>query len=584
MERNKVIMEVMNPRSVLPSEPPVGLSAPRPETLSGKKFVFIPQKPACDMFFRVLAEVISERIPDTSFTFLPGGLGTDIPDGLLDKCDVWIEGVKTTGGNRTQLAIKLENLGFPGACITVDEFVVQRKREFFCYGMPTMRQVVFSAYEFFSCETKPEKLRKIAEDNYDQIVDALTRPLTDEETNPKPFVYDYGILRFEGDNYAEAHEKFHQYFAEHEMNDGLPVIPPTPEAVKLMLTGTSRDPNEVLGLFPPAFGKATVEKVAINAVMAGAKPEYLPVIIAAIECCLDPGFDFYHISTGSLASRALIVVNGPIAKEIGMNSGMGYLGPGCRANNSIGRAVNLCMINLGWSFFRVECGYQGQPERYTNLVFAENEENSPWESYAISRGFKPEDSIVSIDECTYTNRLGPGGGMRFPLLEMEMKRMAEMLQSGYPALIPEKKKIGPPSPFSVETDVEKKINTACFQFALHLSFAKQLADAGYTKESFAQWLCDQHRLPWEDFSESQQEKILEVAKKGSIPGLTVDDCKPGGTIPTINPKRVTLFVAGANSGQVTGFYGGGLGSNLLGSGLDMTCKKVTGATLTKAGR
>jgi len=582
--QNKVILEVMNPRGNLPAEPPVGLSAPRPETLSGKKFVFIPQKPACDLFLRTLAELIKEKIPDTSFTFLPGGLGTDIPDGVLDKCDVWIEGVKTTGGNRTPLAIKMEKQGKPGVCITVDDFVVQRNREFQCYGMPTMRQVVFSAYEFFACETKPEKLRKIAQDNFVNIVDALTRPLTEAEKNPKPFVYDYGNIRFEGDNYAEVYEKFHRYFADRELNDGLPVVPPTPEAVKWMLTGTSRAPDEVLGLFPPAFGKATVEKVAVNAVMAGAKPEYLPVIIAAIECCMDPGMDFYHISTGSLASRALIVVNGPIAKEIGMNSGMGYLGPGCRANNSIGRTVNLCMINLGWSFFRVECGYQGQPERYTNLVFAENEENSPWESYSIARGFSPQDSIVSIDECTYTNRLGPGGGMRFAPLEMEMMKMAEMLQSGYPALVPEKKKSGPPSPFSIETDVVKQINTACFQFGLHLSFAKQLAAAGYTKKTFTQWLCDQHRLPWDDFSESQQEKIFEAAKKGCIPGLTVDDCVPGGTIPTINPQRVTLFVVGADSGQVTGFYGGGLASNLSGAGLDMVCKKVTGATLTAAGR
>ncbi|NLM83893.1 MAG: hypothetical protein GX189_04200 [Clostridiales bacterium] len=581
---SKVVLEVMSPRAVLPSDPPAGLSAPRPETLSGKKFVFIPQKPACAEFFKALGAVISERYPGTSFTILPGGLGTDIPDGILDKCDVWLEGVKTTGGHRTPLAIKMEKAGKPGACITVDDFVVQRNRELRCFGMPTMRQVVIPAYDFFACETKPEKLRKIAEDNFGQIVDVLTRPLTDEEMHPKPFVYDYGNMVFEGDTYAEAFEKFHQHFTENELNDGLPVIPPTPEAVKWMLTGTSRDPDEVLGLFPPGFGKATVEKVAVNAVMAGAKPEYLPVILAAVECCLEPGFDFYHISTGSLASRALIVVNGPIAKEIGMNSGMGYLGPGCRANNAIGRAVNLCMINLGWSFFRVECGYQGQPERYTHLVFAEDEENSPWESYAVSRGFSPEDSVVFMDECTYTNRLGPGGGMSFPPLELEMQKMAAMLKSGYPALVPDKKRVGPPSPFTIETDIEKKINTACFQFALHLSFARQLHEAGFTKQSFAQWLCDQHRIPWEDFSESQQEKILEVAKKGTIPGLAVDDCRPGGTIPTINPQRVTLFVAGANAGQVTGFYGGGLGSNLLGGGLGMVCRKVTGATLTKAGR
>ena len=115
-----------------------------------------------------------------------------------------------------------------------------------------------------------------------------------------------------------------------------------------MLTGTSRDPQEVVGVMVPRNGRCTVEKIAVNAVMAGAKPEFLPVIIAAIEALTDKAFNLYHIQNGALCSRPVIWVNGPIVKEIGMNCRSGYLGPGNRANASIGRSINLCMINLGW--------------------------------------------------------------------------------------------------------------------------------------------------------------------------------------------------------------------------------------------
>jgi len=133
-------------------------------------------------------------------------------------------------------------------------------------------------------------------------------------------------------------------------------------------------------------------------------------------------------------------------------------------------------------------------------------------------------------------------------------------------------------------DILKLINMQFCEFALHLSFAKQLAEAGYTKQSLAKWLCDRHRLPWDDFSDWQQAALLRIAESGRLPGLTVDDCKSGGTIPTMNPKHISIFVAGAYTGQVTAFYGGGAAVMFTDEDIGLVTKKITGATLTKAGR
>ena len=160
---------------------------------------------------------------------------------------------------------------------------------------------------------------------------------------------------------------------------GLLLIPPTAERLKWMLAGTSRDPNEVIGRIAPKNGIATIEKIAVNAVMAGARPEYLPVIITILEAVSDPRFDLLHMtaSTGSFSLQ--IMVNGPIAERIHLNSGIGLMGYGWRANNTIGHAVRLCLINLGhvWPAEN-DMALIGRPSSHTCHVFAENERQSPW--------------------------------------------------------------------------------------------------------------------------------------------------------------------------------------------------------------
>ena len=179
-------------------------------------------------------------------------------------------------------------------------------------------------------------------------------------------------------------------------SDGLPVVPPTEIRVVRMLAGTQRDPSEVLGDVPPDLQPCTIEKVAVNAVMAGCKPEYFPVVIAAVEAALMDAFCMHGLLATTWFSGPMVIVNGPIARSIGMNSGGNALGQGNRANATIGRALQLVIRNIGGGRpGGVDRSTLGNPGKYT-FCFAEDEENSCWESLAVQRGFDADASTVTL--------------------------------------------------------------------------------------------------------------------------------------------------------------------------------------------
>jgi hypothetical protein len=180
------------------------------------------------------------------------------------------------------------------------------------------------------------------------------------------------------------------------VTDGLPVIPPTRERVERMLGGTARDRAELVGEVPPNYGRATVEKVAINAVMAGCRADYLPVVLAAVEAACDPAFALHGMSTSTHFSAPLIVVNGPIRGRIGVNCSFGVFGPGFRANATIGRALRLIMINLGGAKpGETSMSTFGHPGRYTYCI-GEFEEASPWSALSVERGVPAGQSAVTL--------------------------------------------------------------------------------------------------------------------------------------------------------------------------------------------
>ncbi len=194
---------------------------------------------------------------------------------------------------------------------------------------------------------------------------------------------------------AVSPEDFESWY-ERGVTDGLPVVPPSRERVERMLGGTPRARTDTLGELPPNYGRLTVEKVAINAVMAGCRPEYLPVLLAAAECACDPAFNLHGVATSTHFSAPLILVNGPVRARIGLNCGFGVFGPGYRANATIGRALRLLMINIGGARpGEISMSTFGHPGRYTYCI-GENEEASPWPPYHVSLGFGAEASVVTL--------------------------------------------------------------------------------------------------------------------------------------------------------------------------------------------
>ncbi len=178
--------------------------------------------------------------------------------------------------------------------------------------------------------------------------------------------------------------------------DGLPVVPPTPLRVALMLAGTTRKPAEVIGLIPPNLAECTVEKAAANAVMAGCRPEYFPVVLAVIEAALEPQFSMHGLLATLWFSGPVIIVNGPLAKRIGMNSGGNALGQGNRANATIGRALQLVIRNVGGGIpGEIDRAVLGNPGKYT-FCFAEDEADAAWVPLNVARGFKPGTSTVTL--------------------------------------------------------------------------------------------------------------------------------------------------------------------------------------------
>ncbi len=194
---------------------------------------------------------------------------------------------------------------------------------------------------------------------------------------------------------APLEDEFESCF-ERGWSDGLPVVPPTEIRVVRMLAGTTRAPDEVIGAIPPNLAPCTVEKVAINAVMAGCKPEYLPVVLAAIEAALDPDFCMHGLLCTTHFAGPMVIVNGPVAKAIGMNSGGNALGQGNRANATIGRALQLIIRNVGGGVpGGIDRATLGNPGKYS-FCFAEDEVDPVWEPLSVERGVAAGKSAVTL--------------------------------------------------------------------------------------------------------------------------------------------------------------------------------------------
>ena len=309
--------------------------------------------------------------------------------------------------------------------------------------------------------------------------------------------------------------------------DGLPVVPPTPERVLAMLRGTRRAPGEVIGAIPPDYAECTVEKAAINAVMAGCKPDYLPVVLTAIEAALAPDFGLHGVLCTTNFVGPVIMVNGPIARAIGMNAGVNALGQGNRANATIGRALQLVVRNVGGGRpGEIDRATLGNPGKYT-FCFDEDEEDAEWESYAVERGFPRDASTVTVF-------VGDGAA---PIVD-EISRTPESLARSYAACL------------RAAHHPKKVIDVAAF-LVVTPEHARVFHAAGWSKQRLRTELEALLQIPVSEL----------VRGAGGIEAgiLPADAPDPNGTIPKFRTGSLNIVRAGGRAGKFSAYISG-LGS------------------------
>jgi len=193
-----------------------------------------------------------------------------------------------------------------------------------------------------------------------------------------------------------AFDRVNDLFYARGWTDGLPIVPPTEERVQALLAGMPwRGADDLISIVPPRMGAATMQQIAVNAVMAGCRPEYLPVIVAALQAVSEPQYGLAHRQTTTHAGAPLMIVNGPVVERLRINCGRGLFGPGWRANATIGRALRLVLVNVGGAGPGVDASQTGHPGKYTYCI-AEYEAANPWEPLHVERGFAREQSVVTV--------------------------------------------------------------------------------------------------------------------------------------------------------------------------------------------
>jgi hypothetical protein len=285
-------------------------------------------------------------------------------------------------------AIYIEGKGKPAATYVFEHFANDAMSAASSKGMPVIRIVPET---IVSESTAKAAIDTAVAAAFDNVIAVLTEPLTREEKSPVSREPEHPArLVFKG-TLAEVNRFFYQ----RGWTDGLPIIPPTEEAVAEILTGAGLPADKLVEKLEPRQGKATVERIAVNAVMAGCLPTHMPLLIAGVHAlAANPVCGMMAASTGSFAPFWL--VNGPVAKDVNLRATYGATSPGDIANAAFGRAMGLITKNIRGIRKQVEdMGVLGNPGKYS-WVAAENEENSPWEPFHVSRGFKKEESTVSL--------------------------------------------------------------------------------------------------------------------------------------------------------------------------------------------
>ncbi|HWM45883.1 MAG TPA: UGSC family (seleno)protein [Xanthobacteraceae bacterium] len=418
------------------------------------------------------------------------------------------------------MAISLEERGVPTVAVHTNVFARLAKATALAAGMPRARQAFLPQPVV---GVSPGELRNYIHGNdkvsgrpfVQEVIEGLTRPLDEEDLKGATFERSTPRLLE-----PDTEENLHELFIRNRWTDMLPVVLPTQERVERMLKGTSHAADKIVGKLRPTafreFWEFDVEKVAVNAVMAGARPEYFPVILAMAAS----GQTARSSSTNSFAT--ISIVNGPIRNEIGMDSGIGVMGPYNHANATIGRAYGLLSQNLQGGSVPGESymGTLGNWYAYTACL-PEAEERSPWEPFHVQHGFKPTDSTVSIFFGGWYTHAGQG-----PRETWQSLLIRTLVATDH--YLP---------PFLVMDPVA----------------ARDFEKLGFSKQALIDWCAQNAKLPARDYWDNQwiQTLMHPLAVAGVEPYASKLKATPEELVTLFQPEDINIIVAG---GETQGFW------------------------------
>jgi hypothetical protein len=323
------------------------------------------------------------------------------------------------------------------------------------------------------------------------------------------------------------------FFVSTGWTDGLPVVPPIPELVDAMVRASGRDPDEIIALLPPADGAATVRRIATNAVMAGCLPEYLPVVIAAVQAVADPLYGLTHRQITTHAGAPLIIVNGPIAQRLDINGATGAFGSGWRANATIGRALRLVLVNVGGSVPGVtDMSQTGHPGKYSYCI-AENEAANPWEPLHVERGFQLAQSTVTVINAEAPHSITDN-------VNTSAREILRTCASTFATL--------------GTNNIYSQGDPA---LALGIEHAKYIADEGWNKRDIRLYMYEAARLPL---------RLVQNRGKSLGPDFPkwLDPGEPEDMVPIVtHPDELILLVAGGSGGKSMGIHTAGKQSRAI---------------------
>ena len=519
--------QVLNPRGTPPAIQ-LRSMAPRPSSLAGRTLYLVDVRfMNGKALLEEIAQVLAERMPEVKTVVRQkrGGYTEDDPalwKEIEDNDALVVMAIGHCSTCAPAVAVhcmNLEERGIATAPLVTNAFTDLVGAIAFKGGMPKLR-FTFVPHPV-SGKTAPE-LRRYVEGAspvsdrtvVDSIVGALTAALTPEESERGTL--ERPIPRLLG---ADSEDELHAMFRDAWWSDGLPVVLPTPRRVEAMLKGTKRAPTETIGRMRPTATQEdwsyTVEQVAVNAVMAGASPEHLPVLLALAASQVTA----LHSSTSNFA--AMVVVNGPIRHEIRMNSGLGALGPFNHANAAIGRAWSLLSRNLGGGAVPgvTYLGTQGNPLNYNAICFAENEERSPWEPFHVQKGFERGQSTISLFRGrTYSHML--------EIRQTTWKQQLLNMVGGFT-----------PVPGTGLTLLVDPL----------VARALKEREGFATKQQLANWYHENSTLPYETYWDYQLvvNYVEPLARKGQEPFASYLAQAPGSQVPRFaNPDGISTLVVG----------------------------------------